>query len=120
MRLYHFLLTLAVANALASCTGTGVNSKDVYSKLSGTQKLVATVTDTANTPTTVTFTVDNNPIAGTVTAASGSFSISFDSTTVSNGIHTVKAVGQPGDVTLLDATIYVQNTTSTKAATATP
>jgi hypothetical protein len=119
MRLVKLTVLLATALALGSCTGTGINDKPVFDPISGKTTLTATVTDTTQAaPTSVQFSVDGAPLAGTVKASGSTFSIDFDSATVGNGIHAVKAVGQPGSVDLLNASIFVQNTGGAAASTA--
>ena len=95
---------------MAGCTGSGVNSKNVYDPINGRTKLTATVADGQTAPQSVKFSVDGNPLTGTVTPSGSTFSIDFDSTTVANGIHFVKAVGQPDGAELLNASIFIQNT----------
>lgn len=102
------------------CTGTGVNDKQVYTPISGTTKLTATVAADQTPPTSVTFSVDGTPLAGQVTASGGTFSIDFDSTKFSTGIHYVKATGSDG-VDILDNSIYISNAGgAAPVATATP
>jgi hypothetical protein len=102
-------LYLLAAVALVGCTGTGVNSKNVYDPISGRTKLTATVAEGQTAPQSVTFSVDGNPLQGTVTPAGNTFSIDFDSTTLQNGVHFVKATGNDG-TELLNASIFIQNT----------
>lgn len=121
MRLIPSISLIAAAVTVGSCTGTGINDKPVYDAINGTTKLSATVTDTSTAvPTSATFSVDDKPLNGQVTASGSTFSVDFDSTTVANGVHTVKAVGEPGDVELLNATIYVSNNGTGGTATTAP
>jgi hypothetical protein len=110
------VIFLAAVAALVGCTGTGVNSKNVYDPISGRTKLTATVADGQVAPSSVTFTVDDQPLTGTVTPSGSTFSIDFDSTTLANGVHSVKATGNDG-TELLNASIFIQNSGTPAAVT---
>ncbi|MDB5100156.1 MAG: hypothetical protein JWM80_4577 [Cyanobacteria bacterium RYN_339] len=114
MRPVFFLL----AAALVGCTGTGVNSKNVYDPISGRTKLTATVAEGQTAPQSVSFSVDGTALAGTVTPSGNTFSIDFDSVPFANGIHFVKATGNDG-TELLNASIFIQNSAAA-APTAAP
>ena len=103
---------------VGSCTGTGTNSKAVFSSVSGTTTLAATVGEGV-TVSSVKFTVDDKEVGNDTDPANG-WTVSFDTTTVTPGLHYVKAIGSPDNVELLHASILVANQGSGAPAGGTP
>ena len=105
------LKILACALVVAGCAGQGQNQAPVYAPQSGTIQLKVTTQDT--TVQSVTFQVDNQTFPPvTQPASDGSWGIPFDTTKVSNGIHTVLATGTTSSgatETLLNNSILIYN-----------
>lgn len=101
------IITLAAGAALmVACASTGTQSAAVYTPLSGQTQLSYTPTAADGSLSNVTFVVDGaTTLQGTL--ANGTVTAPFDSTKVSNGIHTVQV--QSGGTTIFEASILVQN-----------
>lgn len=110
MRVAIAIATLAALVAVASCTGKGQNTVDIFSVRSGQVTLTAEVPEGTGTDiTAVEFRVDGSPIS---TDSEGpEWSATFDTTKVTNGVHYITAVGNPGsgEVVLLENSVIVQN-----------
>ncbi|MEB3329768.1 MAG: Ig-like domain-containing protein [Candidatus Sericytochromatia bacterium] len=113
-------LLAALVLLAAACQGRGQNALDVYkaadsSLISGPTVFEVNVPPDQGNVTAVQYFLNDTPI-GTSTEGP-TFPLTFDTRTVANAVHNLKALGNPGqgDVVLLNVSIMVQN-----AAGATP
>ncbi len=121
MRLTIAIAAIAALVAIASCTGKGQNTVDIFTVRSGPVTLSAEVPEGSSTEiSSVEFRVDGSPIS---TDAEGpDWSVTFDTTKVTDGVHYITAIGNPGgtEVVLLENSIIVRNTGGGAAAPAAP
>jgi hypothetical protein len=118
-------LLAALVLLAAACQGRGQNTVNVYSPDSKPPSLVSSVTqfslnlapEVKGSVTTVQYFLNDNAIG---TSTSEGFVLNFDTRTVPDGVHNLKALGNPGqgDVELLNVSIYVQNGNGTTPASA--
>jgi hypothetical protein len=110
MRAPLAIATLAALIAIASCTGTGQNTVDLFTVRNGSVTLTAEVPEAnAAEISSVEFRVDGTPIS---TDPEGpEWSVQFDTATVADGVHYITAVGNPGgnELVLLENSIIVRN-----------
>lgn len=95
----------------AACQGKGQNTVDVWTKVeTGTIRLTVAVPDDVVNVTSVQYFVDDGAV-GNPSSTGPDYAVDFDTTKVGNGVHEVKAVGNPGqgDVVLLRASILIKN-----------
>jgi hypothetical protein len=107
----------------AACQGRGQNTLDIYkgsdsSLISGATVFEVKVAPEQSSVTAVQYFLNDNPI-GTSTQGPN-FPLTFDTRTVPNAVHNLKALGNPGqgDVELLNVSIMVQNATGATPAPA--
>lgn len=124
MRNLKFLAYALLVAAFSGCTGTGVNSANVFKPQSGTIDLNVSNLPDASAYTQVEFQLDGKAL-GTDTDVSDGWSYKLDSTSLTNGIHNVRALGTSSSgeqVELLNNSIYIDNGgsagTDTSASTA--
>lgn len=101
-------VALASAAVMVGCASSGAQNAAIYTPLTGNTQLSYTPTGAEGVDLAqVTFSVDGGtPIPGT-NNGSGPITAAFDSTRVTNGIHTVAVVA--GGTTIFEASIFVQN-----------
>lgn len=104
-------LAATLALALAGCTGSGVNSVDVFAKQQGTIQLAVATAD-ANV-VSVDFEVNSQTI-GQDTDGSDGWALEWDTTEAPaiNGVNYIKAYGNAADgsrTLLLDNTLLIDN-----------
>ena len=120
------ITALSVLVAIAACQGKGQNQTDIFTVQKGTVTLAVDVPpEKAGDITSVEFSVDDKPLA--TDTAGPEWSVQFKTTDVPDGVHYVKAVGNPGagDIVLLENSIMIQNGTggaapAAQASTAAP
>lgn len=121
MRVSIAIATIAALVAIASCTGKGQNTVDIFTVRNGQVTLAAEVPEGSTTEiSAVEFRVDGSPIS---TDSQGpEWTATFDTTKVADGVHYITAVGNPGgaEVVLLENSIIVRNKTGGAAAPAAP
>lgn len=112
MRVKVALTSFALALAAHSCAGVGQNTLPVFTEQKGSITLSVVVPPEQSDVTSVAFTVDGEAV-GTDTEGPD-WTAQFDTTKVADGIHIVRALGNPGagDITLLENSIVVRNTTT--------
>jgi Bacterial Ig domain len=106
----HVALALAVA-AFSGCTGEGINRAEVFKKQGGSIDLNVSNLPDPSAYTSVDFELDGQPLGKDEDASDG-WSFKLDSTTLSNGIHTVRALGNTPagtQVELLNNSLYIDN-----------
>lgn len=117
MRVSIAIATIAALVAIASCTGKGQNTVDIFTVRNGPVTLSAEVpAGNATEISSVEFRVDGSPIS---TDAEGpEWTATFDTTKVQDGVHFITAIGNPGgtEVVLLENSIIVRNKTGGTAA----
>jgi hypothetical protein len=104
-------MALLVA-AFAGCTGEGVNRANVFKPQGGTVDLNVSNLADASAYTAVAFELDGQPL-GAGEMADGGWTYKWNTTSgVTDGIHTVRAVGTTADgttVELLNNSLFIQN-----------
>lgn len=96
----------------SACTGTGVNRGTVYQVESGTISLGFSADQIPAEITEVEFFFldeGGQPVSIGRDSEGPEFSVQFDTTKVNDGINLVRAVGNPGNVTLLENSIFIAN-----------
>jgi hypothetical protein len=115
-------MALLVA-AFAGCTGEGVNRANVFKPQGGTVDLNVSNLADASAYTAVAFELDGQPL-GAGEMADGGWTYKWNTTSgVTDGIHTVRAVGTTADgttVELLNNSLFIQNNGATETPSAAP
>lgn len=124
MRNLKFLAYALLVAAFSGCTGTGVNTANVFKPQGGTIDLNVSNLPDPSAYSSVEFQLDGKTL-GKDTDVSDGWSYKLDSTSLTNGIHNVRAVGTTTggeQVELLNNSIYIDNGagagTNTSASTA--
>jgi hypothetical protein len=109
MRVKLALISVALAAGAHSCAGTGQNTANIFTEQTNTITLAVEVPPDQGDITSVEFSVDGQQIA--VDSEGPEWAVQFDTTKVQNGVHYVRAIGNPGagDVVLLENCIVVRN-----------
>jgi hypothetical protein len=122
MRKLKFLAYALLVATFSGCTGTGVNTADVFKPQGGTIDLNVSNLPDPTAYSSVEFQLDGKSL-GTDSDASDGWSFKLDSSTVSDGIHNVRAVGTTTSgttVELLNNSIFIQNNGAASAASPAP
>ena len=99
--------------AVASCAGSGQNTVPIFKEQQGQVTLNVDVPDDlAGQVTSVEFRVNDAPVAPPDTQGPP-WEAQWDTTKLSNGVYSVKAVGNPGgsEIELLFSSVIVRNGT---------
>lgn len=123
MRQLKYVAMALLVASLAGCTGEGVNRANVFKPQGGTVDLNVSNLADPSAYTAVAFELDGQPL-GAGEMADGGWTYKWDTTTgVTDGIHTVRAVGTTADgtsVELLNNSLFIQNNGAAATPSAAP
>lgn len=123
MRQLKYVAMALLVAAFAGCTGEGVNRANVFKPQGGTVDLNVSNLADASAYTAVAFELDGQPL-GAGEMADGGWTYKWNTTSgVTDGIHTVRAVGTTADgstVELLNNSLFIQNNGASGTPSAAP